>query len=139
MTRAGLLIILISIMSCNVPKQLAENENLSISFGTYGGFTGESVFYKLEANGKLWKFRGLQNDSSLFKQLKKGKVNIVFKQAFKLGVDTLKFQRPGNMNNYIEISSTEMLNKIVWEQGSDEINDDVSNYFKDLNNLVNSQ
>jgi hypothetical protein len=139
MTKAGLLILIVLMVSCSTPKQFADNKDLTITFGSQGGFTGQDIYYKLDVDGKLWKFRGIQNDSSLLKQLKKGKTNKVFKQAFKLGMDTLKFQRPGNMNNYIEINSTKIQNKIVWEQGSDGINDVVPNYFNNLNNLVNSQ
>jgi len=139
MTKVGLLILIVLMVSCSTPKQFTDNENLSISFGTQGGFTGQSIYYKLESNGKLWKFKGIQNDSSLLKQLKKGKVNKAFKQAFMLGLDTLKLRRPGNMNNFIEISSNKMQNKILWEKGNSETADYVSGYFNDLNNLVNSQ
>jgi len=139
MTKAGLLILIVFMVSCSTPKQFAGSEDLTISFGTQGGFTGQSIYYKLDADGKLWRFRGIQNDSSLLKQLKKGKVNKVFKQAFKLGLDTLEFSSFGNMNNYIEIINKNKQNKIVWEQGSDEIGDVISDYFRDLNNLVISQ
>ncbi len=106
--------LLFLMFSCSMQKEVYEHNPHLLSFGTSGGFTNQTVSFKLFSDGKLWKIRGLQKDSSLLKQLKNSQTKKLFKQAYSLGIDTLKYDEPGNMSKFINFKSNKFDNKIIW-------------------------
>ena len=113
-------ILMVALFSCSAQKEVAVDNPQTLSFGSGGGFTNQSITYKLQSDGKLWEFRGLENDSSFLKQLKKSQTKKIFKQAYQLGLDTLNLNSPGNMNNFIRLKSKTLDNKVVWAEGSNQ-------------------
>jgi hypothetical protein len=106
--------LLFLIFSCSMQKEIYEHNPHLLSFGTSGGFTNQTISFKLFSDGKLWKIRGLQKDSSLLKQLKKSQTRTFFKQAYALGLDTLKYDEPGNMSRFVNFKNNKFNNKVIW-------------------------
>ncbi|MCF6170967.1 MAG: hypothetical protein L3J31_05805 [Bacteroidales bacterium] len=127
-------VLLATLFSCSAQKELADKHPRSLSFGSSGGFTNQSITFELKPDGKLWKFKGLENDSSLVKQLKKSQAKKVFKQALQLGLDTLTLNSPGNMSNFIRLKSKTVDNKIVWATDSNEAPAAITEFYQLLIN-----
>jgi len=103
------------LFSCSAQKEIYQDNPHMISFGTMGGFTNVNTTYKLFSDGNLWKTRKATNDSSLMKQIKKSATKKLFKTAYALGMDTLNYDKPGNMSRFIIYKSKNFNNKVVWE------------------------
>lgn len=128
-----------SIFSCSTQRELYVDNPQVLRFGSAGGFTNQTVVYKLQSNGKLWKYGGVENDSSELKQLKKSQTRKLFEQAYLLGLDTLNFYMPGNMNNFIQMKSKTMDNKIVWPKGNPEVPTEIPDFYKTLISYINEK
>lgn len=129
-----LLVLVLFLFSCSAQKEIYLDNPHMISFGSSGGFTNVNTTYKIFSDGKLWKIREATNDSSLLKQIKKSATKKLFKNAYALGLDTLNYDKPGNMSRFIIFKSKKFSNKIYWE-GKNEVLDD---YYKSLIELTNN-
>jgi hypothetical protein len=130
-------IILFSLLlSCSTQREIYVDNPQSLSFGSGGGFTGQTVEYKLQSDGKLWKYRSMEKDSSWLEQLKKKQTKKVFKQAYQLGLDTLMLNKPGNMNHFIRLKSKTLDNKIVWAKDSKQVSNEIAEFYKILINYT---
>lgn len=136
MQRVLSLIFIVVLFSCSAQKELYVDNPQILSFGSGGGFTNQSIEYRLHSDGKLWKFKGLENDSSLLKQIKKEDTRQIFNKAYKLGLDTLKFNNPGNMSYYIHIKSKTLDNKILWSNGNNQMQYEIIEFYKTLINYT---
>jgi hypothetical protein len=134
-----LLIILFTFLSCNTHKEIFVDNPQVLSFGSSGGFTNQSIEYRLHSDGKLWKYRGLGKDSSLLKHLKSSRTKKVFNEFYKLGLDSLQLNKPGNMNVFIKIKSKILENKILYSKGSNDVPTEVNAFYSSLNDLVKTQ
>lgn len=123
-----LLGLVLFLFSCSAQKEIYQDNPHIISFGTSGGFTNINTTYKLMSDGKLWKIREATNDSSLMKQIKKSATKKLFKNAYALGLDTLDYDKPGNMSKFIIFKSKKFNNKIFWEGKNETFN----NYYESL-------
>jgi hypothetical protein len=133
-------IILFSLFaSCSTQREIFVDNPQILSFGSGGGFTNQTIEYKLHSDGKLWKYRGLENDSSWLKQLKKSQTKKIFRQAYHLGLDTLNLNSPGNMNHFIRLESKTLDNQVVWEKGSRQTQTEIIEFYKTLNQLTQSE
>ncbi len=65
------LILLTSFFSCSTQQNFSSADNQILSFGSGGGFANQTIKYCIKADGKVWKYRGLENDSSFTKKNKK--------------------------------------------------------------------
>jgi len=133
------LIFLVFLFSCNPQKEIYVNNPKTLSFGSEGGFTNQRTEYRLQSDGKLWKLKSLEKDSSLVKQLKKKNTKKVFEETFKLGLDTLKLNSPGNMSYFIQIKSKTIDNKIVWANDGSQSNSVLYEFYKSLVNYTTTK
>ena len=131
------LILLLGLFSCGTQQNFSSENPHTLSFGSGGGFANQTTEYRIHTDGKVWKYRGLENDSSLLLQLKKGKTKKVFKQAYKLGLDTLVLNEPGNMTYFIELKSEAFDNKLKWSK--DKGVAEVTEFYTTLINHTKSQ
>jgi len=136
MRRILSLLLLVVLLSCNAQRELFVDNPQILSFGSGGGFTNQSIEYKLYSDGMLWVFKGLENDSSLLKQLKKTDTRKIFNEAHKLGLDTLKLNSPGNMSYFIQIKSKTLNNKIVWANDGSQTQYQINEFYKTLINFT---
>lgn len=95
-----------------------------IHFGSGGGFTGETVGYTLNANGTLSK------NGEPIGRLCAERTLAYFKQA--KDFSQYQFKHPGNIYNFIEITSSGTSNRIVWSANSEGIHKDIINLHKQL-------
>ncbi len=107
-----------ALLSCSTQREVYVDDPHILEFGSAGGFTNQSITYSLQSDGRLWKIRGLQGDSSLLVQLKKSQTKKLFKQAYQMGLDTLEFNKPGNMNNFIRFRTKAFNNQVQWAEGA---------------------
>jgi len=128
--------------SCNQEKNISSFENTKSDYfiiGSGGGFTGQYTQYKVFNNGNVEIYDFSSKTYSQFKTADKSKLNDFFNSINSLELNTYKFNKPGNITNYIEVNSTnDLLNRIVWNKGSTEINPAVENLFNDIFEFIKS-
>ena len=127
-------VIIISLFSCNTPKEIFVDNPQTLRFGSSGGFTNQTTVYKLLSNGQLSKSDNITKEAVLLKQLKKNQTKKIFGQVYTLGLDTLRLNSPGNMSNFIQLKTKTLDNKIVWYKDSDQVADELSDFYKILIN-----
>ena len=128
------LVLVFALFSCNTPKEIFVDNPHTLRFGSAGGFTNQTIVFKLLSDGKLWKSDGLEKEPILLKQLKKSQTKKIFNQAYQLGLDTLNLNSPGNMNNFIQLKTKTLDNKIVWAKDSKQASPEVIDFYKTLIN-----
>ena len=99
------IILVFAIFSCNTPKEIFVDNPQTLRFGSSGGFTQQTMVYKLLSNGQLSKSDDITKESVLLKQLKKSQTKKIFGQVYTLGLDTLNLNSPGNMSNFIQLKT----------------------------------
>ncbi|RLD41563.1 MAG: hypothetical protein DRI89_09515 [Bacteroidetes bacterium] len=128
-------IILFSLLlSCSTQKEIFVDNPQTLRFGSSGGFTNQTIVYKLLSNGQLSKSDNITKEAVLLKQLKKSQTKKIFRQVYALGLDTLRLNSPGNMSNFIQLKTKTVDNKMVWYKDSDQVADELSDFYKILIN-----
>jgi hypothetical protein len=100
---------------------------VEISFGYGGGFTGEVHTYRILPNGQLL------SENQIIKTIDKDVCEQFFRQAEQF-LD-YKCNKPNNMYNFLEISTLNKHNRIVWGASEDGISPQVLEFYKVLNSL----
>ena len=125
-------VMFVFLLSCNSQKEVYVGNPQIISFGSMGGFTNESTEFKLHSNGELWMFNSFKNDSSMVVQLRKKQTRKLFEQVYQIGLDTIDLKNPGNMSSFIQIMSKTSENKVVWPKGDQQVQTEISDFYKEL-------
>lgn len=128
------IILFFTFFSCTTQKEVYVDNPHTLRFGSAGGFTNQTLVFKLLSDGKLWKSDGLEKEPVFLKQLKKSQTKKIFNQTYQLGLDTLNLNSPGNMNNFIQLKTKNLDNKIVWAKDSKQASPEVIDFYKTLIN-----
>ncbi len=121
--------------ACNITGKIESTGIKSLSFGTGGGFTNEIKSYTLLPNGALWLHNSLSKDSTLIKKVSKSKVNNFYSEALDLGLDTLRYSKPGNTYYFIAVNVKGVPNKTEWSAGQTGIPDGILPFYKSLKEI----
>jgi len=133
------LLLLIFLFSCSTQKEIYIDNPHTLRFGSAGGFTNQTTVYKLLSDGSLSKTDGLTKETTLLKQLRKSQTKKVFKQAYQVGIDTLKLDKPGNISNFIQLKTKSVDNKIIWYKDSDQTPEEITTFYKNLIQLTTTK
>lgn len=118
------LLLLVILSSCITHKTIEKTGIEEISFGSGGGFTGEVKTYKLSSNGKLFE-KGVE-----IKKLESKSTLKFFNQAKQL--KDIDYNKPGNMYSFLEIKTKNKTNRIVWSDGSTDIDKRIIELYAEL-------
>lgn len=111
-------------------------EGEKISFGNFGGFTGELDAYHLISNGQLFKQEGRKKTFTALQSVKKKEAAALFEQFKELKLHELKQHEVGNLSYFIEITSPNYNNKVVWSDESKSLDPNIKAFFEKLNHLT---
>lgn len=132
MKRLLSIVLLFSIIACSSQKEVYVDNPQILSFGSMGGFTNQNTIFKLKSDGELWKYISFDQDSILVAQLKKSQTRKLFEEAYKIGLDTLDLNSPGNMSSFIQIESKTMENKVVWPKDNEQMQTEITDLYSTL-------
>lgn len=125
------------ITSCKTVKYTPLTfEEEMISFGNFGGFTGEMDAYHLLSNGQLFKQEGRKKIYNEVDFLHKKEVKSIFEQYKSLKINDLKLNQPGNLSYFIEMKGANVNHKIIWSDESLQLNDEIVAFYKRLYDLT---
>lgn len=130
-------IVLLSLLvSCSTQQEIYVDNPHTLRFGSAGGFTNQTTVFKLLSDGQLFKSDGKGQEAVFVKQLKKSQTKKIFKEVYQLGLDTLAYNHPGNMSEFIQLKTKTTDNKIVWPIDSKEVQTEIVAFYKTLNNYT---
>lgn len=118
------LLLLVILSSCITHKTIKKTGIEEISFGSGGGFTGEVKTYKLSSNGKLFE-KGVE-----IKKIESKSTLKFFNQAKQL--KDIDYNKPGNMYSFLEIKTKNKTNRIVWSDGSTDVDKRITELYAEL-------
>ena len=113
-----------------------EFEGEKISFGNFGGFTGEMDAYHLISNGQLFKQDGRKKIFKALTSVKKKEAEVLFSKLKELQLHELEMNDVGNLSYFIEITSTNTNNRIVWSDESVGLDSEIQQFYMKLYNLT---
>jgi hypothetical protein len=121
---------LTSLFSCHKKNIAVEKmPTKQILFGSGGGFTGVVSEYALLENGSVLELSNDKKSYNVVNRIGRQKAGDCVATIKKLGLETLKFDEPGNLYYYIVVKTDKAVeNRITW--GSKE--NPVDNNIKDL-------
>jgi len=104
-------------VACSGSKKLLYN---SVEFGSGGGFTGMEKVYGFTENGEIYTTEGFHGSKSQEKigTLRKSEIKNINKELKKIKVTSLKYNKPGNVFNFIEIEKDGKTYRYVWNSGN---------------------
>ena len=108
-----LLIVSFSIISCVTQNKIEKSGVTSLEFGSGGGFTGKYVTYILDLKQKT-----LNAPDNVKTKVKAKDLKELLKMLEDTDFAALKQDEPGNMNEFLTISTAQPI-KFVWEKNSE--------------------
>jgi len=120
MQKIIILSILLIVFNVSVFSQTIYKDSINtdfIEFGTGGGFSGESKNYVLTQTGELYIIKNILTDKNSLVYLKKIKscsVKKIFKFTNKKKIIEIRYNEPGNIFHYIQLSINNKKNNLVW-------------------------
>ena len=131
-------IILFSIaitFGCKSQKKTAEeldaSGEVSMIFGSSGGFAGKTTKYKLYEDGSLFQ---LTNNKSFvpMNPLDKNLAGQFFSNFNTLGFDRVDLDDPGNMTYFIIVQVGDRKKKLAWGGMNKDMPDDLETYYRNF-------
>ncbi len=107
-----------------------------LSFGKGGGFKGVPTTYHLLPNGQVFKSEGMLVDTLELFSITKADAKAFFKRADNAHLEKITFDNPGNIYIFIEYHTEKETSRIVWGDNRTELDAEIKDIYKDLNNLV---
>jgi hypothetical protein len=109
--------LLLCSFACSSSKRLIYN---SVEFGSGGGFTGMEKIYGFTEDGEIYTTEGFHGSKSQEKIgiLDKKNIKSINKELKKVKVESLKYNKPGNLFHFIEIEKDGKRYRCVWGSGS---------------------
>ncbi len=123
-------------VACNsvqyTPETLPDRQ---LHFGSGGGFAGATTEYVLLDNGQL--FRHEPKGYEELPSAKAGMARRAFKQFYKMKLDTVNYQEPGNLYYFIRMQDKGKTYEITWGGNQDLPNENIESYYQTLNQIIN--
>ena len=128
--------ILFSLIGCKSFDVLPPDyEGASISFGQGGGFVGRETAHVLLDNGEIFSM-DYQMNFEPAKRLNPSVTQQLFSNVETLGLHGVNYMRPGNTYKFIEIKSPAGVNRISWDDMSQDVPKTFLTYFNVLKSHV---
>ncbi|MBN2164656.1 MAG: hypothetical protein JW717_00095 [Marinilabiliaceae bacterium] len=128
----ALVIMILSVLtiSCATQKQAKTPTTsfIEIKFGSSGGFTGMTNEYLIKQDGKVFKITS--DTLNQLNQIDNSEIKNIDRQIVELEFENLKLRDKGNMTYFIEVQTSNFINKITWTDQTQ--NDSVRQLYKNL-------
>ncbi len=137
MTRIYLLALFAMLAACRHTKYTADKLPADqLLFGTGGGFTGKAQTNLLLENGQIFRQDYMETKFSEMPSVKKKLAHQFFEAAEDLKLGDMKFDHPGNLYNFIELTDDGKTARIVWGDEGFPVNQKVKDLYIALSDLV---
>lgn len=100
-------------------KKRDSKDSISVEFGSGGGFTGETISYRIDSKGEMFKLSSLNKDSSLHKNLSNSQQNFLKSLVNADTLTKISLEKYGNMTSFIDLKKGGTTFKSFhWETGN---------------------
>lgn len=123
-----IMLLSMAIVSCVTNRLVGKNRVEQIVFGSGGGVTGKIVSYTLKSDGSLYR------SNEFLRKISKKEVKPIFKKLSK--VIDYKYSNPANMYQFIELTTDDSSNRIVWGFGDKNIDNQILESYKELKKFI---
>ena len=114
-----------------------ENPGAKIVFGEGGGFAGTVTKYSIFDNGQVFVQEGFDaSTANETTSLKKKEAKKLLKELKKLNFTKIKYNKPGNVYQFIGLQLKDSMHKVQWPLNDKNINAAVPALYKKLTSLV---
>jgi hypothetical protein len=125
--------ILILAISCKTNQYSPINyPHEQLIIGSSGGVTGAIKEYALLGNGQLFRNKGISGEWKMLKDVKGKDARNFFNTAKSLGLDTMKFNHPGNMTYYFIYKKSKKANEVRWGDANFPIPSGIQDFYQKL-------
>ncbi len=110
------MLVLVLVGSCRVggPVNTCNNQPATLVFGQGGGVTGKYTEFALVSDGTLYSCEPKTGQRTKVKKIARRELRRFFSDAESLGLLSLQFNNPHNMNHYLIFSKGTRSNKVNW-------------------------
>ena len=123
-------------LACKQTKYAPGNfPDRQLRWGSGGGFAGKETTYTLLDNGQIF-VREMGGALTEAGRIKDKKAKAFYDMIGTLGLDTLHFQHPGNLYDFIEVLNGDSVNRISWGEKNIQVDPKIRDLFRQLNDLV---
>ncbi|MBO9700724.1 MAG: hypothetical protein J7604_10990 [Sporocytophaga sp.] len=136
-TRIIISSLLLCSFACSGSKKLMYN---TVEFGSGGGFTGMEKTYGFTEDGEIYSTEGFHESKSQEKigTLNKNDIKNINKELRKVKVESLKYNKPGNLFHFIEIEKDGKTYRFVWGSGSKDAPSEIKELYSYLMQQISS-
>lgn len=131
-----ILVLLLIFFGCSSQKKLAMYDDVLITFGKGGGFTGQQVVYTISNDGKVTINDKLTDKTNVVSTLKAKETLQLFEEFNELNIGNIDFDKPGNMYYFIGETNSKNEKKVVWSD-TENPPQAILDYYQYLNTIVN--
>ncbi len=108
-----------------------------LTIGNGGGFTGEVTAYHILGNGDVLKTSTLGGrDTTFLKTLSPEELRQIHNQSENLKLKSTKFNHPGNMYYFVNLTDPQHTHRITWGHHTHKIPEPIRNFYKKTLDLV---
>lgn len=115
--------------------EMMDKGEVVMIFGSFGGFAGQTIRYKLHEDGRLYK-GGAGETFAQVKSLDENLTTQIISNFTNLGFDTTELNDPGNMTYFIVAKKGDRQKKISWGGMNKEMPDNLDNYYRNFMKLM---
>lgn len=125
--------LLLSCASFKVPPGQYQGDQ--IFWGSGGGFVGKELGYVLLDNGEVYKLNKMGGFDA-FKKLSTESTTQIFANAQNIGLEKIKWMKPGNTYRFIQINKEGTINRVSWSDQTEDAPGNVKTFYDVLNRKV---
>ncbi len=125
------------LVSCKTKKIENSEAPIVVEFGSGGGFTGETISYRIESKGELYKFGSLNKDSSLIKSISSTQQTYLKSLVNADTLSKINLDKFGNMTSFINLKKNgKSFKSFHWETGNTILPQPLNTLDSFLNTLI---
>ncbi len=133
MKKLSVLFVIFLCFACKTEKFTPESfTGRQLTFGSGGGFTGQTKEYILLENGQLFLFNSMNKETKELKLLKKNVVKGIFKQVDDMKLEAIDYSKPDNMTNFINLKTGKSEHRIEWGSTDAKAPENIKKLYKTL-------
>lgn len=88
-----------------------------VTFGNYGGFTGQRLEYTVSKDGSVSLFDSNTKQTTPYAKWSQGTTDQIFQDVDALEIQNISFQSPGNMSYFVGVILEGKRTDVVWGRG----------------------
>lgn len=107
-----------------------------LAFGEGGGYSGAVTTFFLLPNGQIFQNNGFNADTLAFTQISKKSATQLVERFSSLGLDTLDFNHPGNLYQFVEKHTADNVTKLSMGDLQTAAPSSLKDYYQELSEII---